>query len=329
MSAPSKGRRIEAGDWVRVAGPRPSLRGVAKVVLGDYDPQDGGMRAALLEAEGQESWFAVGDLVRVEADDEALLCELAHTRGLLDPERAGPLEDQLRRYREGRLQLIRSPGLLDRLWNLSSRADPEHGSARVSAFLDAAGVLLAESARAREQPAVAEDGELEPEPEELDERARRRRRREQRRRERHEALLAKYPPEVVELARRARDADLAERERVLSDDDALARYDVLTEEKVMPAILAALDLDALVNIVRAIGLFVPLEALRTTDHLLRELEKLEPPIEEVVGALSDEDLLVACSAVGIEVVDQDLDVLRLRLIGHADPNVAVLWWLIT
>ncbi|MBX3469625.1 MAG: hypothetical protein KF878_22365 [Planctomycetes bacterium] len=158
----------------------------------------------------------------------------------------------------------------------------------------------------------------------------RRRRREQRRRERHEALLARFPLEVVELARRARDADLAESARVQTDEaeDDLAPVRVLFGERVLPAILAVLDHGALLDLVRALGPLLPLATLRAPERLRQELARLAPPLEEVVGALAADDLLAACSAVGLEVVHHDLDVLRVRLVAHADPGFAVLWQMI-
>ncbi|MCO5169725.1 MAG: hypothetical protein M9894_25585 [Planctomycetes bacterium] len=316
---------------MRVGGARPSLRGVGKVVEGEYEAS-GDLRAALVDAEGREAWFPAGDLVRVLPPFEAVLCTDARDRGLLGDERARGLLDRLARYVEGRLEFLRSPGLLDRLWSLSSRADPDHGSSAISAFLDGAGLVLAQLVASADPQALDPGQEAVLEEEHLDDRrAARRRRREQRRRERHEALLARYPPEVVELARRARDADLAERARVQADEleDDLAEFRVLFEARVLPTILGVLDEAALLDLVRALGPFLPPAALQTSERLRQELTRLAPPIEEVVGALADDDLLAACSAVGIEVLDQDLDVLRVRLVGHTDPEIATLWWMIT
>lgn len=141
-------RRIAAGDWVRMTGLSPSLRGLGKVVDADYDPKDGAMRAACVDMGAREYWIPVAELSRVQPDEEARLAQLARDRGLVDeeraPERARRLERTLEAVRQGTASYVRSPGLLDLLWPFTSHADPDHGSRALSGlFDDALDVLVA------------------------------------------------------------------------------------------------------------------------------------------------------------------------------------------
>lgn len=139
-------RRIAAGDWVRLAGPTPSIRAVGKVVEGEYDLADDAMRTARVDVGARELLVSPADLTRVLPDEEARLCEAARDRGLLleDEPRVQKLLRALDDYRAGRLRFTRTPLLLDLLYALSIHADPDHGSLAIAGLLDdAATVLLA------------------------------------------------------------------------------------------------------------------------------------------------------------------------------------------
>ncbi|MBX3466461.1 MAG: hypothetical protein KF878_06135 [Planctomycetes bacterium] len=140
--------RIAAGDWVRLASLAPSLPGIGKVEDGDYDPRDGALRAARVDLAGREYWITPAELARVLPDDEALLVARALEQGLVDrerdPARAARLEQALGALRAGRASYVRSPGLLDILWVFTSRHDPDHGSAALTALFDEAATFLVE-----------------------------------------------------------------------------------------------------------------------------------------------------------------------------------------
>lgn len=140
--------RIAAGDWVRLASLDPSLPGIGKVEDGDYDPRDGVLRAARVDLAGREYWITPAELTRVLPDDEALLVARALEQGLVDrerdPARAARLEQALGALRAGRASYVRSPGLLDILWVFTSRHDPDHGSAALTALFDEAATFLVE-----------------------------------------------------------------------------------------------------------------------------------------------------------------------------------------
>lgn len=136
--------RLATGDWVRLVGLDPSFRGVGKLVEGEYDEVTGVLRAACVDLGGAERWIAARELARVTPDEEAHLVEAARARGLLPAEgaTAGRLRDALAAFRAGARPHVRTPGLLDLLWNLSTFADPDHGAPRISdLLLDAAGLL--------------------------------------------------------------------------------------------------------------------------------------------------------------------------------------------
>ncbi|MCO5171508.1 MAG: hypothetical protein M9894_34840 [Planctomycetes bacterium] len=141
-------RRIAAGDWVRLASLDPSLPGIGKVEDGDYDPRDGALRAARVDLAGREYWITPAELARVLPEEEALLVARALERGLVDrerdPARAARLEQALGALRADRASYVRSPGLLDVLWVFTSRHDPDHGSAPLTALFDEAAALLVE-----------------------------------------------------------------------------------------------------------------------------------------------------------------------------------------
>lgn len=141
-------RRIAAGDWVRLASLDPSLPGIGKVEDGDYDLRDGALRAARVDLAGREYWITPAELTRVLPDDEALLVARALEQGLVDrerdPARAARLEQALGALRAGRASYVRSPGLLDILWVFTSRHDPDHGSAALTALFDQAATFLVE-----------------------------------------------------------------------------------------------------------------------------------------------------------------------------------------
>lgn len=137
-------RRIETGDWVLLAGDDPSLRGVGKVIDGQFALEDDALLSAQVEVGGRRFWLHPADLVRVDPAGEARLCEAALARGLVPAERRARLEAALTAFRAGQT-FVRTPGLVDRLWALSSFGDPDEGSAALATFLaeDAGDVLRA------------------------------------------------------------------------------------------------------------------------------------------------------------------------------------------
>ena len=153
-SAEPAERRLAAGDWVRVAAVDPSLAGVGKLVEGDYDPRDGALRLARVEFARGEYWFSRETLTRLEADDEAVVCEEALERGLVDGAAADGLRALVAKVRRGAHAFVRTPGLLDRLWSVLSRE--ERG--RLASFFDEAARILdsAKKARAVERARVPE-----------------------------------------------------------------------------------------------------------------------------------------------------------------------------
>ncbi len=144
---------LATGDWVRLVGADPSFRGVGKLVEGTYDDVTGALTAACVDLGAGERWIAARELVRVEPHEEARLCELARERGHLSPERpvTPRLLEALAAFRAGARPHVRTPGLLDLLWNLSTFADPSadpgSGAPQVSDLLLRASTLLAPPTR--------------------------------------------------------------------------------------------------------------------------------------------------------------------------------------
>lgn len=127
-------RRLETGDWVLLAGDDPSLHGVGKVIDGQFAAEDDALLGARVEVGARAVWLHPADLVRVVPTDEARLCEAALARGLVPAEHHARLAGALAAFRAGR-PFVRTPGLVDRLWALSSFGDPDEGSAALATFL--------------------------------------------------------------------------------------------------------------------------------------------------------------------------------------------------
>ncbi|MBX3466465.1 MAG: hypothetical protein KF878_06155 [Planctomycetes bacterium] len=146
-------RRLETGDWVLLAGDDPSLRGVGKVIDGQFAAEDDALLSAQVEVGARAVWLHPSDLVRVDPADEARLCEAALTRGLVPAEHRTRLEGALAAFRAGQA-FVRTPGLVDRLWALSSHADPDEGSPALATFLveEAAAALRVAAAAPADEP---------------------------------------------------------------------------------------------------------------------------------------------------------------------------------
>lgn len=168
-------RRLETGDWVRVRGDEPSIRGVAKLIDADVAREDGALTACQVEVGARTLWLSPADLVRITPDEEARLCDVALARGLVPDERRARLDAALRELRAGKRAVIRTPGLLDLLWSTSTLADPTHGSGAVTAFLAEEAFAPIRPARAapapepllerpRACPTPAPEPDVEPEP---------------------------------------------------------------------------------------------------------------------------------------------------------------------
>lgn len=119
-------RRLEAGDWVVAQGAAGvASPGLGKLSGGDYDDQTGLLIRARVELSAGVRWFSVGDLSRVHPHVEAALLRFALDQELVSAPALTPLEARLADYREGRGSYVRSPGLLDALWQeLASGSDP-------------------------------------------------------------------------------------------------------------------------------------------------------------------------------------------------------------
>jgi hypothetical protein len=76
-------RRLETGDWVRVRGDDPSVRGVGKLVDGDFAREDGALTACQIEVGARTLWLSPADLVRITPDEEAeMRARIANAAGL-------------------------------------------------------------------------------------------------------------------------------------------------------------------------------------------------------------------------------------------------------
>jgi hypothetical protein len=127
-------RRICAGDWVRFVGPRASVRGLGKVVEGDYDPVDSTLRSARVEFARLTLWVLPGDLRRIEPEEEMRLVEDAIENVLMPEPAANRIRMALRD--PDRLQFVRSPGFLDLLWGLVGSLPDERAVQGLARFFD-------------------------------------------------------------------------------------------------------------------------------------------------------------------------------------------------
>jgi hypothetical protein len=118
-----------------VRGDDPSIRGVGKIIDGDFAAEDDALTACEVEVGARRVWISPADLTRITPDEEARLCDVALARGLVTSERRARLDDALREFRAGKRMVIRTPGLVDLLWTTSTLADPTHGSGAVTTFL--------------------------------------------------------------------------------------------------------------------------------------------------------------------------------------------------
>lgn len=89
--------------------------GLGKVGDGEYGP-GGALLRAWVEWAAAPRWVLAGELERVLPAEEALLCERALARGLVPAHRESGLRERLERFRAGKLEFVRTPGLLDGLW---------------------------------------------------------------------------------------------------------------------------------------------------------------------------------------------------------------------
>jgi len=110
-------RRLCAGDWVTPVGHERTVRGIGKIVDADYEDEDDALVQAFVGFARGSYWFAAGDLLRIEAEDEARLCEAALASAVLPAAQADRLRSAVGAFRAGRTTFVRTPGLLDLLWS--------------------------------------------------------------------------------------------------------------------------------------------------------------------------------------------------------------------
>jgi hypothetical protein len=314
-------RRISAGDWVRLAGNAPSLRGVGKVVDGDYDPRDHTMRAACVDMGTRTYWVPPADLARVTPEDEVRLCELALERGVLDAERDPSRVDRLERalagLRQGTARYVRTPGLLDVLWGGSIHADPDHGSRAIAGFLDEAVDLLAAARRDPRRrpparPSADDDGvtirEL------LAAEARARAEAAERDRDAPRRLAAAAEERARKLAADA----IAQRALAAALAAAPKRPRVppapVPPAEVLPRILHVLNNQPLADVARKHGLPVPPRRKGSARVLASAILAAGVPLQAVLDVLTLNQLRQACAAVGLQgEIEGDPALLRARL----------------
>lgn len=320
-------RRISAGDWVRLAGNAPSLRGVGKVVDGDYDPRDHTMRAACVDMGTRTYWVPPADLARVTPEDEVRLCELALERGVLDaerdPSRVDRLERALASLRHGTARYVRTPGLLDVLWGGSIHADPDHGSRAIAGFLDEAVDLLAAALRdPRRRPAARvrpddDDGvtirEL------LAAEARARAEAAERDRDAPRRLAAAAEERARKLAADAI-AERALAQALAARAAAPKRPRVPTAPvppaEVLPRILHVLNNQPLADVARKHGLPIPPYRKGSARVLAGTILAAGVPLQAVLDVLTLNQLRQACAAVGLQgEIESEPALLRARLLA--------------
>lgn len=127
-------RRICAGDWVRFVGQSASVRGLGKVIDGDYDPADSSLRAARVEFARLALWVLPGDLRRIGPEEEMRLVEEAVEHVLMPESAANRIREALRDPE--RLNFVRSPGFLDLLWSLMGSLPGERAVNGLARFFD-------------------------------------------------------------------------------------------------------------------------------------------------------------------------------------------------
>jgi hypothetical protein len=127
-------RRICAGDWVRFVGQSASVRGLGKVIEGDYDPADNALRAARVEFARLALWVLPSDLRRIGPEEEMRLVLEAVEHVLMPESAANRIREALRDPE--RLNFVRSPGFLDLLWNLMGSLPGERAVNGLARFFD-------------------------------------------------------------------------------------------------------------------------------------------------------------------------------------------------